>query len=174
MKVSSREIVLLLSTAAVGLFGVTAILARPRIDEWRDLRKTQRQVQDSIERNQRLIHARGESEAAYNELRKQFPPVENVDEITVHWLSLIEGMAEKRGLKLLSHRVGQERGEGDLSEITIDCTKWEGTTEALVRFLFDLQQQDAMVDVRYLRVKPKDKSVRTGRFVLSCAYMRKE
>jgi len=174
MKISSRETVLFLATAGIGLFGVTALLARPRFEEWKDLHVTQRQVIDSIERSNRLIAGRAAVEAEYDSLTGKFPPVDKKAESKVHWLTTVEEIASKRGLKLLAHKIGKESDLGDICELTIDCSKWEGTIDALVHFLFDLQQKDAMVDVQYLRIKPKDKALRTGRFILSCAYMRKE
>ena len=174
MKISSRETVLFLMTFGVGLLGATAYLAKPRYEEWVELRKMQLDVNDSIEMSERLISGRNESEAAYKALSSKFRPVSEKGEMKVHWLSFVENIANKRGLRLLTHKVGKENNIGDFCEVTIDCPRWEGTIDALVHFLFDLQQKDAMVDVQYLRIKPKDKALRTGRFILSCAYMRKE
>jgi hypothetical protein len=57
-------------------------------------------------------------------------------------------------------------------ELAIDCREWEATLDPLVRFLFDLQSEGAMFDVRQLMIKPKGKGVLRGRFALYCAYTR--
>ena len=61
---------------------------------------------------------------------------------------------------------------GDVFELPIEVRDWEGSLEALVGFLFELQSQGAMLDIRHLVMKPNEKKVLRGRFVLYCAYTR--
>jgi len=175
MKISQREGVLLLITAAVGLFGASALLARPKLDEWKELRQEQARVRSLIAADRQTL---GEQDrwrqefAKLSEMIKQFTPEEKMD---VHWLSLMDDTARRYGVSIRKRQVGEEKKAGEVYEMPIECQEWEGRPEDVWRFLFELQSQGAMLDIRQLLVKPKeqrtDDSVK-GRFTLYCAYGR--
>jgi Tfp pilus assembly protein PilO len=172
MKVSARESLLALVTVSVALFGITGVLARSKVDELKLIRQQQQLARASIEKRIRLEEMRPEYEQRMNELKgmmKPFPPDKRMQ---VFWSSHMESLASKNGMKIVRYEVGSEKQEGPIYELPIECLDWEGSLDALVHFLFDLQSEGAMLDIRYLRVKPKDKVMRTGRFSLYCAYMR--
>ena len=75
--------------------------------------------------------------------------------------------------RILKRQVGEEEKHGDVYELPIDCRDWEATLDSLTHFLFDLQAENAMLDVRQLLIRPnKDASKLRGRFLLNCAYTR--
>lgn len=174
MKVSPREAVLGVLTLAVALLGGTALLARPKIDEWKQLRADQAQVRMEIEQDRRLVAGRDEWVKRLSELSKMlpvFPPDKKMD---IHWLSVMDGAASKHGVQISKRQAGDEEQQGEVYELPIESKEWEGTLDGLVHFLFDMQKEGAMLDVRQLFVKPKSQNVLRGRFVLYCAYTRAE
>jgi len=172
MRFSSREVVLAVVAFAAALFGVTALLARPRLDEWKELRARQRAVVQEIGADRSLLQ---ESEkwaallAEKSELLPQHPPDKEVD---VYWLSVMDLLALKNGLSITKRQVGEEKKHGDIYELPIECKEWGGRLDALVHFLFELQSEGAMLDVRQLQIRPTDKGLLRGRFTLYCAYTR--
>ena len=172
MKFSRREAVLLFVTVAAALFGVTAIMARPRIDDWRALRRQREQTLYEIDLDRQLISQRDRWAGHLDELSRllpQFPPDKKMD---IHWLSVMDSAANSRGLRITKRQVGEEQQQGDVYELAIECREWEGTLDGMVRFLADLQSEGAMLDVRQLLVKPKPEGGLRGRFTLYCAYTR--
>ncbi len=172
MNVNPREIVLLVATASVALFGVTSLLARERLAEWRELSAEQQRVREAIAESRALVGERDAWQAKLDAVKEMVPGFPRDRDMTVHWMGLIEAVAGRHGLRIQKHQGGEERRIGDTYELPIEIRECEGSLEAFVRFLFDLQSQGAMVDVRYLRVKPKDKTLLTGRVNLFCAYTR--
>jgi hypothetical protein len=172
MKVSTRESVMGMITVSVGLFAATAFLAGSRIEAWQNVRAQQAQVANSIERSKALVEQQEKWTTRMSELQGLIPRFPQSKRMDVYWSGEMEKKAAKHGLKILRHEVGSELQEGLVYELPIECRDWSGSLDALVHFLFDLQSEGAMLDIRYLRIKPKDKVTRTGRFSLYCAYMR--
>ena len=90
----------------------------------------------------------------------------------LHWLSVIESVAARHQLQILRHEPGEERQQGPVYELPIFVRQWEGSIDALVRFLFDIEREGAMLDVRYLHIRPRDRTIRHGRLDIYCAYRR--
>jgi len=172
MKITSREMTLGILTLTVGLFGGTLLLARPRLAEWQRLQKTQERLNDEIRRDSELVGKREEWEARFDTLSEAMPQYGTKMKTDILWLSTIDSVAQKHGLEIRRIEAGEERQQGDVYELPIECNEWEGTLDALVHFLFDLQSRGAMLDVRFLLIKPKAGKVLRGRFSLSCAYTR--
>lgn len=172
MKISARESLLGLITVSVLLFAGTGILGRSKIDDFKELRSEQAQVRSSLERNNALIGQKAKWIARMEKFQGEMPRFPLNKSMDVYWSNEVEKKANSHSLKMLKHEAGSERREGLIYELPIECRDWEGTLDSLVRFLFDLQSKGAMLDVRYLLVKPKDKTIRRGRFSIYCAYMR--
>ncbi len=172
MKVTPRETILGMATAGAALYAGLIYLGSGQLDAWRLLRTERAQLQDSILRSQALVEERSEWETQMESLQALMPTFPRDKQMDVHWLSEVEGKAAKNELRIVRHEVGNEQQEGPIYEMPVYCRRWEGTLDALVHFLFDLQGEGAMLDVRYLHIKPKDKLIHDGRFDLFCAYRR--
>lgn len=172
MKMSTRESYLLLVTAAVVLIGLTAVLGRSRIDELKGLRRQQMEYRDSIKRNRRLLAQKDKWVKRMEQYKGMMLTVPKDKQMDVFLTEKMEKLAGRHGLKIIRHEIGKERKEGLVYELPVECRDWEGTIDSLVHFLFDIQDKGAMLDIRYLRIKPKTKTIRKGRFSLYCAYMR--
>ncbi|MGQ9661030.1 MAG: hypothetical protein ACUVWX_01675 [Kiritimatiellia bacterium] len=174
MKLSPRELILLVVTAIVTLFGGTYFVVRGRLDEWKEISRSIEELQRQIELQQRLVETRGKWEAELKRLGRSlpvFPPDQKMD---VHWLSLMDEIASAHHVIIAKRQAGEEKKVGDLYELPIECSEWEGTLEALVGFLYDLEEKGGMLDVRQLFIKPKGQGVLRGRFSLVCAYTKRE
>jgi Tfp pilus assembly protein PilN len=172
VKITSRELTLGIVTLTVGLFGGTFLLARPRLTEWQRMKKAQVRLEDEIRRDSDLVNKRAEWEGRFDALSEAMPQYGEKQKTDILWLSTIDNVARKHGLDVRRIEAKEERQQGDVYELPIECTEWEGDLDALVHFLFDLQSRGAMLDVRFLHIRPKAGKVLRGRFSLSCAYTR--
>jgi Tfp pilus assembly protein PilO len=172
MNISARESFLGLITCAVLIVGGTVMLSKPKIEEFRNLRQQQEQARNAIERNEHLVGQKDKWATKMDELSDKMAVFPKKKRMDVFLSDEMEKLAGKRGLKIIKREVGREHQAGPIYELPIECREWEGSIDSLVKFLFDLQSKGAMLDIRYLRIKPKNKTVRKGRFTLYCAYMR--
>lgn len=174
MKVTPREIVLTVVTLTAILFGGTAIVARPKFEQWKELRAKQTVVRGEIERDLRLIDVAPSLDQELRDLVELLPLHPAGRNVDAHWLKVMDDIATKNGLNIQKRNSGGEKDLGDVYEFAIECRDWEGTLDSLVRFLFDLQAEGGMFDIRYLWIKPKEKQTLRGHFTLYCAYTREK
>ena len=172
MKVTARELILLVITLGVALFGVTALLSRAKIDEWKAVRREQAEVRDEIAEDQRLLTTRDQWAEKFESLKTFLPQFPAEQKMDVHWLALMDQLAAQHGVRITKRQVGEEKPMGDVVELPIEVRDWEGSLDAITHFLFDLQAQGAMLDVRQILMKPNEQKVLRGRFLLYCAYTR--
>ncbi len=174
MTITRRETVLglalLLTALYVGLF----VLGKKQFEEWRKLRVEKEDLWFSIRRSEALFNERERWETEMADLQALMPQFPADMRMDVHWMREMESKAARHELKILRHEAGSELREGPIYELPVFCRRWEGTLDSLVHFLFDLQSEGAMLDIRYLYIKPKDKVIHDGRFDLYCAYRREE
>ncbi len=171
MKVSPREMTLLWVTGVVALFGVTYLLAQPRIKEWKDLGGKQAEAARKVQATEHLLSQGPLWDRKLAEFRKKLPQYPADKDVTADLLIRIEKLASANGLVLPSREVEKEAQKGDMHELAVNC-KWEGKLDALVHFLFDLQNEDAILDVSQLTVSPNEKKVLRGSLTVYCSYSR--
>jgi hypothetical protein len=174
MKLSERESALLLATLAVGLFGVSFILGRPKVREWNEIRARRAVLREEIALDRGMVAQRGEWEARFKEVSGMLSRHPADQKMDIHWMTIMDRAAARHGIGIKQRQAGEERRAGEVYELPIEVKEWGGTLDALVHFLFDLQGEGAMLDVRQLLVKPMDGGILRGRFVLYCAYTREE
>lgn len=172
MKMSLREWVLGMLTLAAALFGLLFYLGSSRMSELQGIRAEQEQLLGSIAMSRELVGEQEQWESRMAERQGQMPVFPQGQRMDLHWLSVIESVAGRHQLQILRHEPGEERQEGPVYELPVYVRQWEGTIDALVRFLFDIEREGAMLDVRYLHVRPKDRTIRHGRLDIFCAYRR--
>lgn len=153
MKLNPRETFLAWLTGVVVVLGVTYWLLQP---QWQALKDTDRTA-DALKARKReadaLLERRPEIDKRLNDIRSQLPSHPPGKDVTAEFLRILERLAQQNGLVLLRREAEPERHTGDIHEVSINCN-WEGTLDALVRFLYALQSQGAMLDVRQLTVSP--------------------
>jgi len=172
MTITPRESMLAL-TAPI-LFGGSALVARGRLDRWREIKAEQARLRGEIEADRALVAEREKWETEFAALSRMLPSFPADRKMDVHWLSVMDAAASRHGVSITRRRVGEEKQEGDVYELPIEVEHegWQGSLEALVRFLFELQSEGAMLDIRQLRVTPRSDGQLSGRFTLYCAYRR--
>ena len=176
MKLSAREMVLVLLTVSAVVFGGTLILGKSRLEQWKELRASQKEVITRIEDDEELIAEESKWREELSELSKLLPQHPKGVRVGAHWVALMRRIATKSGVKILRQELGEEKQEGEVYELPIECRDWEGTDEAFIGFLIDLEADGAMLDIRQLLIKPKGApgGVLRGRFRLYCAYRRSQ
>lgn len=172
MTINRREMVLMAVTGLAALFGFSSMAVRPGLEEWRQLRIERDRIEASIAENRELVADEALWSDRLEGVRHRMPTVAPDARMDVHWLGFVERLAARHGLRILRLQAGRERVSGDIYELPIEINDSEGTLEAFVHFLFELEGEGAMIDVRYLRLRPKDDTIRTGRISLLCAYTR--
>jgi len=174
MKITEREMILGVATLACVLFGTTWYVADKKMDTWQS-RKTQiEKLRQQISLHQNAIKMQdnwmGELETLQQDLR-----VFNDDQRSVspQLMKTIKGLSDKHALEIKRSQPYSEKPTGNLFELGINCT-WEGSLDALVGFLADLQQQGVRYDVRTLNIQPvgKNSGKLEGNMVINCAYTR--
>jgi hypothetical protein len=172
MHVSQRETMLLLLAAAAAIYGGTYFMLRNKVDQAADLGLKRQQLQAEITQSRRLIDSRARWEQEYRQISTNLPVFPADKKMEIHWLSLMDETASRHGVSILKRQNEPEQQNGEVYEMPIECRDWEAPLDGFVRFLFDLQSQGAMLNIRQLTIKPKEDKALRGRFQLYCAYIR--
>lgn len=172
LKFTQREIVLFLATFFVCLYAGSLMLAKPKFDMVRDLSEKQADLKWQIDRDRQLVGKKDKLTQRFEELSKMLPPAMNED-MGVYWQQMLEQLSRKNNVQIINSKAGLEKKLGDVSELPIECKTWEGDLDGITHFLFDLQSEGAMLDIRKLGIRSKDdnRGLR-GSFTLYCAYTR--
>lgn len=171
--VSSREKNMLFITVVIVLYAVAALSFKKQMAGWKAAEKVYATAQKKLAEENALIAARDEWTARYEQVRDLMPVFPYDKDVDTHWLNIMDSTATKNGVAIARRQTNKEAEVGDVYELPIDCKDWEGSLESLVKFLFDLNQAGAMLDVRQLYVRPSSKpGYLKGTFTLYCAYMR--
>ena len=93
--------------------------------------------------------------------------------MTADDLKILEPVAKDNNFSLVKRKPKKEKHHGNLYELAIDCT-WKGDLDALVRFLYALDQENVTMDVERITVTlvAGDKEQLKGNFTLMCIYTR--
>ena len=172
MTVSARESVLMVATLAAALIGGSVMLLRPRYDQWGATRLAQEQTREEMVRYRDLIGQEAEWSKQFSDLRAWLPQFPADKNMTTYWLSEMDRAATSSQLTIGRSEARPEQRNGDIFELPIECRDWKGSLDGLVRFLYDLQSEGAMLDIRQLFVKPTPDHELRGSFTLYCAYTR--
>lgn len=171
MKMAPREIALGIATVTIGLYALTfGWWLEPRLAEWKRLGGESRDLGGIIAKMEQLISEKDTWAAQLAEVGGQLQSFPADRQMDVYWLSEMDRLAAQNGVQIIKRQAGDIQQEGTVFELPIDCKEWTGNLEALVRFLFDLQSQGAMLDVRFLHIKPHKDGMLRGQFELYCAY----
>jgi hypothetical protein len=174
MTMSGREKAIGAITIVVLLFGLLGLLAKGRLDTWRSKRLEYRQACVSLDQARKLIGQRPLWQKNYESVRELMPIFPADKPVDTYWLGVMDNAARSNGLNILKAQATSEQLVGDVYEMAIECKEWEGSLDALVRFLYGLESTGVMLDMRqlFIRPNPADHSRLKGSFVLFCAYMR--
>ena len=171
--VSSREKNMLLIAVVAVLYAVAALCFKKQSANWKTEQRVYTNAQKKVQEESALIAARDEWTAKYEQMRNLMPVFPYDKDVDTHWLNIMDSAATRNGLTIARRQTSKEVEVGDVFELPVDCKDWEGTLESLVKFLYDLHKEGAMLDVRQLFIRPSNKpGYLKGAFTLYCAYMR--
>ncbi len=171
MKLNAREWNLLTLTAIVVLAVSAYILAERALDERGEIVRRIQETDAQIARRRAVIDRTDHWEDRLRDLREALPSYPEDQDVTSRLLTLLENAANRHNLELLRRDPERERRDGELYELTINC-RWRGDLEALVFFLFDLQQQGVQLGVRQLSITPRGAGRLEGTMTIDGAYSR--
>ncbi len=153
MTLTRRETRLALMTLAIVLVGLTFWVGEPKYEEWKRLSTEAEALHQRRVIAERLMSQKPELDSRLEVLRETLPAHPAELDVTSQILRNLQRTADEHGLTLLRREPDRERPIGDLYELAVTCT-WEGELRALVHFLYALQSQGAIVDVRQLTIAP--------------------
>lgn len=178
MKLAPSELRLLAFTLAVLLLALTYLALKPSFAEWAAFGEQRLDLEERLEKAEALLDRKPAMEARLDAFRQGLPVFSPGQNAGSDLLPALEKMAPRHGLTLTRRETPEpERQIGDLYETALACS-WEGTLEALVRFLHAQQALGPVSDVRLLEIKPLRTSRNeptdrlAGKFTIDYAYRR--
>ena len=175
MKFSNREMGLAWITLVAVLLGITYWVGEPKLKEWKEFSETRKQLRDRQAEAEVFLNRKADVESRLEVVRKQLPKYPPGQDVVAELLRTMERLAAEHGVTLLRRDTDKERRGGDIYEVAIIC-QWESDLDALVHFLYALQVQGAILDVRSLTISPGQGGPGRlkGNFTVDCAYTREK
>jgi hypothetical protein len=174
MKLTLREMILAWLTGVVVLFLPTwYFFAAPRLTDAREKRDRMDSLQSELENESRMLDQKGAWQLKLDEALKSLSSFPETQDVTADMLIKVERLATGNNLVLTRREPQKERRHGGLGTLDIKCN-WEGSLDALVHFLFALQQDHGMLDVSQLYIKSESKGLLKGTFTINCSYVRQK
>jgi hypothetical protein len=148
-------------------------------DTWNKARKSYEREAARYKKESRLIGEKNKWETLYEEEKSHIPTFADGVELDIVCQRKVEDFATKNNIFISNRQAGKSVAGSDveeLEELEIDVKVWEGSLEALVRFMYELETtSEGMFDLKSLNFKPSTKKgYLKGSFVLTCAFMRGE
>ena len=160
--------VVVLYAVAVGVWFFSAESA------WKRAAKAYRRECDRYEQEEKLISERRKWNELYDREKAAMPTFEAGKATDTVWLRKVEDLARTNLVLITSIDSGKEVEAGDVLELPIEVKSWEGSLEALVKFMHALENTpEGMFDVKEISLKPSQKKgYLRGALSITCAYMR--
>ena len=160
--------VVVLYAVAVGVWFFSAESA------WKRAAKAYSRECDRYEQEEKLISEKRKWNELNDREKAAMPTFEAGKATDTVWLRKVEDLARTNLVLITSIDSGKEVEAGDVLELPIEVKSWEGSLEALVKFMHALENStDGMFDVKEISLKPSQKKgYLRGSLSITCAYMR--
>ena len=174
LSLSRHDKTMLAVTLCVALFGFLALTAKSRVNLVRSRRAEADRLAQRIELQDALIGAKDDWAARYETVRDRMPVFSGSEQVGPYWGKIMDDAAHEHDLHIQQRNFKEETVVAGVCELPIEVRQWEGTLEALVGFVHQVESTGAMLEVRELRVSPiqNRQGWLKGSFTLSCAYLR--
>jgi hypothetical protein len=141
---------------------------------WKKSARQYNKSKDTYRKECQLISERGKWATSYEEEKANMPMFEAGKATDTTWLKKMDDMALKHRIQISQRQSGKEVDAGEVLELPLEVKSWEGSLEALVKFMHELENTDeGMFDIKTLNFRPSSKGgYLRGSFTLTCAYMR--
>jgi hypothetical protein len=171
--VSFREKNMLIIVGVIALYAFAALSYKKQSENWKIAKRAYQNAEKKYQEENALIAASKDWSEKYEQMRSLMPVFPYEKDVDTHWLNVMDSLAIKNSLTITRRQTNKETEVGDVYELPIECKDWEGSLESLVKFLYDLQKEGAMLDVRQVFIRPSARpGFLKGTFTLYCAYMR--
>ncbi len=144
---------------------------------WRSAARKYDLAAQRFAKEEALIAERRKWNEAYEAEKASMPMFEVGRATDTTWLRKVEAIARTNLVLITQIDAGKEVEADDVMELPIDVRNWEGSLEALVRFMHALENStDGMFDVKSISIQPNKSKpgYLKGALSLTCAYMRDE
>ena len=174
LSLSRHDKAMLAVTVCVALFGFLALTAKGQIAGIRSRRAEADRLARRLELQTALIDAKDDWAARYEAVRDRMPVFSGTEQVGPYWGKIMDDAAHEHDLHIQQRNSKEETVVAGVCELPIEVRQWEGTLEALVGFVHQVESTGAMLEVRELRVSPiqNRQGWLKGSFTLSCAYLR--
>lgn len=175
MNLSRREMVMAVVTLLIVVVGGTLLLGRPLWTKWKNAAVQRQRLADENRLSARLIRQREEVATKLDAIRSRLPRFKPGQPVTAELLKTVKRLADENQVAITRIEPDPEQQVGDLSEVAIDC-QWDATLEGMVKFLYAVQVQGAILDIRQITVAPAQSAAGRlkGNFTVFCAFSRTE
>ena len=170
-----REKAILAILGVIALYAFAVILWFVSAESsWKQAAKAYDKAKRTYEAEVKLIGEKRKWVDAYENEKATMPTFESGKATDTTWRRKLDEIAARHNIVIASAQTGAEVEAGDVLELPIEVRSWEGSLEALVRFMHELENtNDGMFDITQLNFKPSSKrGYLRGSFTLNCAYMR--
>jgi hypothetical protein len=144
---------------------------------WKKAYKAYTKSKNTFVEEEKLIAEKSRWDDEYAAERSQMPSFDNGSSTVSTWIDQLDLLVKKHHIFVRELKPGKEIDAGEVMELSIEVPRWEGSLEALVRFMYELETtKEGMFDIRSLNFRPNNskKGYLTGNFTLTCAYMRND
>ena len=141
---------------------------------WKKAARRYEQAKATYLKEERLIAEKAKWDEAYEAEKANMPTFASGKATDTTWLQKTGEIAAKSLVQISQRGTQKEKMEiDDVTVLPIDAT-WEGSLEAIVKFMYDLENSgEGLFDVAELNFKPSQKKgYLRGTFTVNCAYMR--
>lgn len=143
---------------------------------WKRAAKNYQSAKSTYARECALIERKNELAEEYEAKRSAMPMFEDGKATDTTWLKRVEEVAKRNLVLIGQYEAKQEIEDGEVRKLPIEVRNFEGSLEALVKFLYEIENSDdTMFSVSQLSFRPSSKKgYLKGNFTLNCAYMREK
>lgn len=173
-RMSRRDRALIAGVAVALLYGVAAMMFVMKFrPQWRSAEKNYRTKVEELAKQKALIAETPAWIERAEQTRLQMPEVEEDESTQVRWQTIHDSLVKKYHLTTPRESMRPEVEQGDVWEMPLDAT-FEASLVRLVEFIHALGEvEGAQFDVSELDISPKSNGYLSGRYTLTCAYMKK-
>lgn len=169
-----KQRALVATLVVIGLYAVGAALWFTTCQaSWKKAAKTFAKSKETYFQEEKLISEKSKWRQAYDDEKALMPVFEVGKATDTTWLQKMDEIASRHHVSISQRKVTAETDAGEVKELVIEVSNWEGALESLVGFLHELENtSDGMFDISSLSFKPAKGGFLKGGFSLTCAYMR--
>ncbi len=153
MKLDTREGWLACATLAVVLTALGYVMVEKDVKALGTARTELASVDQLLNKYRAVLDRQEKLAQRFESLRDVLPSYEPAQAVDAVILRRIDELSRRHGITMLKTVPGEEHHAGHLYETSVDCS-WEGSLEALTRFLYALLNESTNLDVRQLSVSP--------------------